>query len=107
LRQRLDREPVAVPPEAPFDIPPTHAPVAGNDVFDRAGEEMTIVWSSGGERRTVVKDERFALRGRTAPIRFLKRIQRLPEAKTLLLERGDICLRGNLLSEMKRPCQGS
>src|SRR5439155_14217039 len=51
LRQVLDGKAVAVPAEATLDVVAAHAPVARDDVLDRADEEVTVVGRARRERR--------------------------------------------------------
>ena len=77
----LDRQTVAVPAEGAFAIFAQHGLVTGNDILDRAGEEVSVVGQTGGERRTIVED---VFRIAFAVLKgFFKRAVLLPE-----LERG-------------------
>lgn len=47
---------MTVPPEPTSDVVTSHGLVPCNDVFNRTGEDVTVVRKSGSERRTVVED---------------------------------------------------
>lgn len=47
---------MAVPAEAAGDVVAVHGLVAGDDILDGAGENVSVVRESGGERRAVVED---------------------------------------------------
>eukprot|EP00966_Prymnesium_polylepis_P237473 5492223-Prymnesium_polylepis.2 len=55
---KLDRQPVAVPPEAALDVVARLVSVAADDVLDGAGEDVAVVRQTRGERRAVVERER-------------------------------------------------
>ena len=46
-----------VPPEPSFDFLPAHGLVAGNDVLDVAGQQVTVVWQTVSKRGAVVENE--------------------------------------------------
>ena len=50
-------EAVAVPAGAAGDVFVLHAGVAGDDVFDGAGEDVSVVGEAGGEGGAVVEGE--------------------------------------------------
>ena len=52
----FDWQAVAVPAKAALDIAALHGPVARHDVFDGRADQMTVMWQSGREGRTVVED---------------------------------------------------
>lgn len=54
---KLDRQTVTVPSETPFDVVTLLVRIPGDDVFDGTGQYVTIMWQTGGERRSVVKGE--------------------------------------------------
>ena len=58
LDLHFDRQAVAIPAEAAVHVAAAHGPEAWNDVLDRAGQQMPVVWQTGGERRAVVENER-------------------------------------------------
>jgi hypothetical protein len=97
LRERFDRQPVAVPAKAPLHGMAAHVPVAGHDVLDRADEQMPVVRRARREGRAVVEDER--LTSAAAPIRLGKRVELAPELEHALLELGK---RGARLDLSKR-----
>lgn len=47
---------MAVPAEPAGDVPAVHGLVAGDDVFDGAGEDVAVVGLAGGEGGTIVED---------------------------------------------------
>lgn len=51
----FDGESVAVPAGAAFDAVSGHDGVAGDDVFDCAGEDVAVVGGAGGEGGSVVE----------------------------------------------------
>ena len=53
----FDGESVTVPSESAFAVFPAHGLIAGNDVLDCAGKEVSIVRQSCCERRSVVENE--------------------------------------------------
>ena len=53
----FDGEPVTVPAESAFAVFSAHGLIAGNDIFNGAGEEVSIVRQSGCERGAVVENE--------------------------------------------------
>src|SRR5690606_34613453 len=94
LDLELDREPVAVPPEAPLHVLAAHRPVARDHVLDRPGEEMAVVRQSGRERRAVAEGPEIV------PILFLDAPLEdppfLPEGEHFPLERREIDRRRGL-----------
>ena len=52
----LDRKPVAVPAEAPFDAVTLHRPVPRHDVLQHRAHKVAVVGQPRGERRAVVED---------------------------------------------------
>jgi len=53
----LDGEAVAVPSRAAGDVVSGLAGVAGDDVLDGSGEDVSVVGEAGGEGRSVVEGE--------------------------------------------------
>jgi hypothetical protein len=85
LRQVFDGKTVTVPAEAALHVKTAHAPIAGHDVFDGAGQEVAIMGCPRGERRAVVEDELgpfFA-----AAIGLVERVELVPELEHLLFDR--------------------
>jgi len=83
LRQRLDRQSVAVPAKAARDIMAAHRLVARNDILDRSGQQMAIMRQSRGERRAVIEDKLLAVLADFE--RLLEGILLLPELENLFL----------------------
>jgi hypothetical protein len=75
---------VAIPPETALDVVAPHRPEPGNDVLDRAREEMPVVRRPRRKGWAVVKDEG----GLTlAPaIALAEGVEALPQREDLALE---------------------
>src|SRR5262245_50905184 len=77
----FDRQAVAIPAKAPFDVAATHSPESRNNVLDRARKEMAIMRKSSGKRRAVVKNERRLMECLSK--RFSKNLLLVPEVECL------------------------
>ncbi len=88
----LDGKAVAVPAEPAVHLAALHGLVAGNDVLDRAGDEMPVVRQAGGERGAVVEDELLRALA-AAEMDFSKIVVLLPESEHLLFHLREARLR--------------
>ena len=88
LRKRFDRQPVTIPTESPLDVMPPHAPVAGNDVLDRAGEEVAIMRRTRREGWPVIEDECRPIA--TTTVALGERVRLVPEREDLSLHLREI-----------------
>lgn len=78
---------MAIPAEATSNMVAPHGLVAGDNVLDSAGENVTVVRKTGSKRRTIVKD---VLReGFSAGQLGLKGFDFRPERKDLFLMAGE------------------
>ena len=95
LRQRLDRQPVAIPAEAALHMTAAHGLVTRHDIFDRARQQMTVVRQAGRKGRTVIKHviALLAVPGEA----LLECFVRLPKRQHFALHRGKIGLVRNRL----------
>ena len=95
LCESFDRQTVGIPAEAAFNILAAHGLVTGDDVFDRTGEQVSVVGQTGSERRAVIEDEFFSVF--TLVEGFFESVIFLPQLQDLLLHRRKIDLIGNAL----------
>ena len=79
---------MAIPTKTALDVVPLHVLKAGNGVFDRPGQYMTIMWKTCGKRRAIVESK-----GGFFFIQFQGRLERIngsPHGQRLLLLFGEI-----------------
>ena len=96
--QGLDRQPVAVPAEAPRHRVPAHVPVARDDVLDRSSEQVSVVRLARRERRPVVEHERLV--PLAAAVGLVEGVELCPQLEHGPLHGGEVPLRGHLLERV-------
>ena len=99
LDLHFDRQAVAVPAEAAVHVAAAHGPEAGNDVLDRAGQQMPVVRQAGGERRPVVENERRPVTGLVQ--RLLEDAPLVPGAQDVELDVDQLHVVGNRLHAVR------
>ena len=81
---KLNGKAVAIPTETSLDLIALHRPVAGDNVFECARKDVTIMWESSSEGGAVVKTVRLCL-FRVIEALF-KNLLAIPKRKDLVFE---------------------
>ena len=94
LSESFDGQTMGIPSEPAFDIFAAHGLIAGHNVFDGTGKQVTVMRKSGGKRRAVVKDELFIIFALFE--RFVKDVVFLPELQDLFFHSREVDLIGDV-----------